>query len=266
MRLSTGIDARTLGDYTYKFSKEAMPAKDDGQNSMGDVGNDRLSFLSRARLAMSHNQIWSAIDALANRHALSVSALARAAGLDATSFNRSKRFSHDGRPRWPSTESLFKVLEATGESFDSFAALFGSGLETKALGADHGRDVVPLLGFAEAGDGGYFDDSGFPAGHGWDAVEVPAASHDQSYALEVSGDSMLPLYRKGDILVVSPGSPLRRHDRVVVRTKAGEVLAKILQRKTASHVELHSLNPSHPDRRLALADIDWMARIVWASQ
>lgn len=216
---------------------------------------------------MSHTQIWSAIDALASRHALSVSALARQAGLDATAFNRSKRFAQDGRPRWPSTESLFKVLDATGEDFDSFARLVsGGGLETKGRPARRISDVVPVIGFAQAGDGGYFDDAGFPSGHGWDAIQVPDLEDDQSYALEVSGDSMLPLYRDGDIIVVSPGAQLRRHDRVVVRTKDGEVLAKILARKTNSHVELQSLNPQHTDRKIALSDIDWMARIVWASQ
>lgn len=216
---------------------------------------------------MSHTQIWSAIDALATRHALSVSALARQAGLDATAFNRSKRFAQDGRPRWPSTESLFKVLDATGENFDSFANLFGGAApETKGRPSHRVSDVVPVIGFAQAGDGGFFDDAGFPAGHGWDAISVPDLGDDQCYALEVSGESMLPLYRDGDIIVVSPNEQIRRHDRVVVRTKSGEVLAKILQRKTNSHVELHSLNNQHPDRKVALSDIDWMARIVWASQ
>lgn len=216
---------------------------------------------------MSHTQIWSAIDALASRHALSVSALAKQAGLDATAFNRSKRFAQDGRPRWPSTESLFKVLDATGENFDSFADLFGgAALETKGRVSRRISDIVPLIGFAQAGDGGFFDDAGFPVGHGWTDISVPDLSDNNSYALEVSGDSMLPLYRDGDRIVISPGAQIRRHDRVVVRTKSGEVLAKILQRQTNSHVELHSLNNEHPDRKIARDDIEWMARIVWASQ
>ena len=69
---------------------------------------------------LSHRAIWDAIDALAERHGFSASGLARVAGLDATAFNRSKRVSKDGRERWPSTESIAKVLEATGESFDQF--------------------------------------------------------------------------------------------------------------------------------------------------
>ncbi|MEM6712531.1 MAG: helix-turn-helix transcriptional regulator [Pseudomonadota bacterium] len=215
---------------------------------------------------MSHIQIWSAIDALADRHDMSVSALARSAGLDATAFNRSKRFSHDGRPRWPSTESLFKVLAATDENFDSFANLMNPRLEIKSVqGLDLGTEV-PLLGFAEAGDGGYFDDAGFPTGHGWDAINVPGLDDEQAYALEVSGDSMLPLYRDGDRLIVSPTAQVRRNDRVVVRTVHGEVLAKVLARQTNAYVELHSLNADHPNRKIPRSEVEWMARIVWASQ
>ncbi len=233
---------------------------------MPKLDHNRFSVLSQEMQTMSHVQIWSAIDALAQRHELSVSALARQAGLDATAFNKSKRFAQDGRPRWPSTESLFKILNATGENFASFARLMSGALETKGLDTPYVGAVVPLIGFAQAGDGGFFDDAGFPTGHGWEAIHVPDLADGQSYALEISGDSMLPLYRDGDVIVVSPGAQIRRQDRVVVRTKDGEVLAKILVRKTSSHVELHSLNEAHPNRKIALPDIDWMARIVWATQ
>ncbi len=63
---------------------------------------------------LTHSSIWSAIDALATEHGLSVSGLARRAGLDPTTFNKSKRISRDGKPRWPSTESVAKILNATG--------------------------------------------------------------------------------------------------------------------------------------------------------
>lgn len=216
---------------------------------------------------MSHEQIWSALDALAERHALSVSALARHAGLDPTAFNRSKRFARDGRPRWPSTESLFKVLTATGEDLNSFAQLFARAApETNGHPATRVSGVVPLIRFTQVCDGGYFDDTGFPVGNGWKAIHMPDFEKNRSYALEVSGNSMLPFYRDGDTLIVSPKAKVRRHDRVVVRTKSGEVLAKTLQRKTTNHVELYSFNTHQPDRKIALCDIDWMARIVWASQ
>jgi len=63
---------------------------------------------------MRHDDIWRAIDTLAAEHGLSPSGLARTAGLDPTSFNLSKRRSTDGKFRWPSTQSLAKILTATG--------------------------------------------------------------------------------------------------------------------------------------------------------
>jgi phage repressor protein C with HTH and peptisase S24 domain len=211
---------------------------------------------------LSHSAIWDAIDSLASRHGFTASGLARLAGLDATAFNKSKRVSKDGRERWPSTESIAKVLEATGEGFDAFIAN-GTYLvpSTRAMGV-----TVPLLGFAQAGAGGFFDSAGFPAGQGWDEVQLPTGSEGGLYALEVTGDSMLPLYRDGDRIVVSPTETVRRGDRVVVKTRSGEVMAKILARQTAKQLELHSLNPEHKPRLVDMNDVEWMARIIWASQ
>jgi phage repressor protein C with HTH and peptisase S24 domain len=126
--------------------------------------------------------------------------------------------------------------------------------------------AVPLLGFAEAGSGGYFDDGGFPVGEGWDEIAFPAVADEHAYALEVSGQSMLPAYRDGDVILVSPSAPIRRGDRVVVRTRSGEVMAKELKRRTAKSIELRSLNAEHTDRTLAAAEVLWIARILWASQ
>jgi phage repressor protein C with HTH and peptisase S24 domain len=213
---------------------------------------------------LSHRDIWAAIDAIADRHGLTASALARQAGLDPTAFNRSKRVSRDGRERWPSTESIAKVLEATGEGFDSFIA--GAAAFVSAPSRPPAGPVLPLLGMAQAGAGGFFDAAGFPAGEGWDAVQMPSGAEPGLYALEVTGDSMLPIYREGDRLVVSRGEQVRRGDRVVVMTRSGEVTAKILARQTARHVELHSANPDYPPRVFDVEEIEWMARIIWASQ
>src|SRR5690606_38344911 len=125
---------------------------------------------------------------------------------------------------------------------------------------------VPLIGFAEAGAAGYFDDAGFPVGKGWEEVTFPAITDEHAYALEVSGDSMKPAYREGDILIVSPSAPVRKGDRVVVKTRKGEVMAKELKKKQAKSIELKSLNSEHRDRTLQMADVEWIARILWASQ
>ena len=213
---------------------------------------------------LTHSAIWDALDALAARHDLSSSGLARLAGLDATAFNKSKRVSKDGRERWPSTESLAKVLEATGESFDQFVSS-GSYLQVGRSGPP-AYTYVPLLGLAQAGSGGFFDSAGHPAGEGWDEVQLPSVASDGTYALEVSGDSMIPLYREGDRVIVSPGPQPRRGDRVVVRTTGGEVMIKVLARDTAKSLELHSVNPAYPPRIIPKNEVEWIARITWASQ
>jgi phage repressor protein C with HTH and peptisase S24 domain len=213
---------------------------------------------SKAPRTLTHDQIWTALDRLAERASLSPSGLAKRAGLDPTTFNKSKRITADGRERWPSTESVSKALAATHSSIDTFVQLIGDSARTV--------QSVPLLGFAQAGAGGNFDDGGFPAGKGWDEVGLPAVNDEHAYALEISGDSMRPAYRDGDVIVVSPGTPIRRGDRVVVKTSDGEVMVKELKRRTAKTLELQSLNPNHVDRTLAAGDVEWIARIVWASQ
>ncbi len=216
---------------------------------------------------LSHDSIWRAIDALAERNQLSPSGLARRAGLDPTSFNKSKRQSPDGRDRWPSTESISKILEATGATIDQFMALLQSGSGALSRSGQPASGI-PLIGFAQAGAGGFFDDGGFPVGQGWDEVEFPVAPQRKTsvYALEVQGDSMLPLYRDGDVLIVDPGAQVRRGDRVVLKSREGEVMAKILARQTPRGVELLSLNPDHPNRSFEVKDVEWIARIIWASQ
>jgi phage repressor protein C with HTH and peptisase S24 domain len=208
---------------------------------------------------LSHGRIWAAIDQLAARHGLSPSGLARRAGLDATTFNPSKRIAAGGRKRWPSTESIAKILEATGERLGQFLAL----VEERRSDARRG---LPLLGSARAGAKGFFEESGFPVGYGWDEIDFPGLTAETAYALRVDGDSMLPLYREGDTLIVSPTATIRPGDRVVVRTREGEVMAKVLGRRTQRTIELRSLNPEHPDRTFRPAEIEWLARIMWASQ
>jgi phage repressor protein C with HTH and peptisase S24 domain len=210
-------------------------------------------------MSLTHNQIWNALDDLAKSAKLTPSGLAKKAGLDPTTFNKSKRITPEGRPRWPSTESVAKSLAATGTKVDTFVKLItGSG---KAAISN-----VPLIGFAEAGAGGYFDDGGFPVGKGWEEIAFPSVTDEHAYALEISGDSMKPAYRDGDVIVVSPAAPVRRGDRVVVKTKDGEVMVKELKRKTSKSVELKSLNAEHRDRTLPMSEVVWVARIVWASQ
>jgi phage repressor protein C with HTH and peptisase S24 domain len=208
---------------------------------------------------LTHAQIWMAIDRLAARSKLSASGLAKRAGLDPTTFNKSKRITPDGRARWPSTESIAKSLAATGVTLDQFVALISDQMHP-------GSSAVPLISFAEAGASGRFDENGFPGGDGWDAIPFPGVDDIHAYAIEITGDSLQPAYRDGTHIIVSPGAPIRRGDRVIVKSRGGEVMVKELKRKTARTLELKPLASGEADRMLTTEEVQWVARVVWASQ
>ncbi|MBP7721349.1 MAG: helix-turn-helix transcriptional regulator [Alphaproteobacteria bacterium] len=213
----------------------------------------------------SHKDIWRGIDRLAASCGYSASGLAKKAGLDPTSFNKSKRLSPDGKPRWPSTESLSKILSVTGATMTDFISLIDADNDNE----NSNLRTIPMVGFAQAGKAGFFDEDGYPSGNGWDEVAFPNAEYQNSksiFALQVSGDSMQPLYRDGDILVISAQERIRKGDRIIVKTKNGEVIAKELIKQSAGKISLKSLNPAFEDRSLTLDEVGWMARILWVSQ
>ncbi|WP_369720580.1 helix-turn-helix transcriptional regulator [Bradyrhizobium sp. LLZ17] len=213
---------------------------------------------AKAQRMLTHDQIWGALDRLAAHAGLSPSGLAKRAGLDPTTFNKSKRITPDGRERWPSTESIAKALAAADCSMESFVRLIGDG-------AGDGR-CVPLLSLAQAGASGAFDESGFPSGKGWSEIALPSAEDSHLFALEISGDALQPAYRNGDVVLVSPGAPIRKGDRVVAKMRAGEVVVATLKRRTAKALELQPLGATPAERSVAASEVAWIARIVWASQ
>jgi len=208
---------------------------------------------------LKHGDVWKAVDRLATAHGLSASGLARKSGLDPTTFNKSKRVTREGKLRWPSTESISKILKATGADLREFIDYIENGEHSTPRN-------VPLIGFAQAGAEGYFDDAGYPTRGGWDEISFPGTTDRHAFALEISGDSMEPVFRDGDIVIVSPEGGVRRGDRVVVKTKGGEVMAKVLKRQSAQRIELSSFNAAHEDREIPLAEVEWIARIIWAAQ
>lgn len=209
---------------------------------------------------LSHERVWAAIDALASRHGMTASGLARKAGLDATSFNKSKRVSPEGRERWPSTESISKILRATGATLEDFLRLVEPSGSLR-------RSMIPMIGMTQASTGKILTDEGQPAGGpGWDEIEFPEFGQEKVFALEVTGDTMAPLYRDGDVLIVSPTASPRKGDRVVVCTTKGEIFAQELKRRSAKTLELAALTADSEEKAIPAEEIAWTARIMWARQ
>lgn len=206
----------------------------------------------------THEQIWRGIDRLAAHAQTSPSGLARRAGLDSTTFNPSKRISADGtKLRWPSTESLTKALSAANLGFADFAAMVSGEGRARSL---------PSLDLADIDRAAAFDSIGLPTGSGWIRVPFPDLGEGEAYALSVEGDAMRPVFRPGDRLIIAPDEKPRAGDRVVVKTRDGEISGWELGQHSVQDLTLKSLNPDRPDRLVKLVEIEWIARIVWASQ
>jgi phage repressor protein C with HTH and peptisase S24 domain len=211
----------------------------------------------------THDEVWRGIDRLARHNGLTASGLARRAGLDPTTFNPSKRITKESKPRWPSTESLAKILTATETPFNAFVAMMS---DEAGAAIEPPSQRMRCIGLEQAGRATLFDEAGFPVGAEWDEIDFPNLDDRHAYALEVHGDEMAPTYRDGDLLIVSPGASIRRHDRVLLKPRNDEMVAGQLLRRTAQRLELAPFAQGREARRFAIGEVGWLARIVWASQ
>lgn len=205
---------------------------------------------------LTHAQIWSAIDALAKRQGLSASSLAKKAGLDPTTFNRSKRQNADGQLRWPSTESIAKVLGATNTSIDDFL-----GLLTQTEWPSR-RVAYRLL---DTGLARVLDSAGKPLHAGWDEIAFPAPADGLVYALEIDTDDYQPVYRRGDVIIVAPEAETRRQDRVLIMDAEGQTTLAILGHAGAGHINYVRLGDQASISR-PRHEIRHVSRVIWASQ
>ncbi|WP_282604256.1 helix-turn-helix transcriptional regulator [Pelagibius sp. Alg239-R121] len=209
---------------------------------------------------LKHDDVWRAIDSLARQYNLSPSGLARQAGLDPTTFNKSKRVTSQGKKRWPSTESIAKILAATGASLAEFVNIIGE----ENAGAIAQR--IPSLDTLQSSKDGYFDHQGAPSEEGWDEILAPHIEDRNAFALEISGSRYEPVYRDGDLIVVSPGASIRRGDRVLIKQHGGGIMICQLVRESARRIELAQVGNSSASTALQNKDVAWMSRIIWASQ
>lgn len=222
--------------------------------------------MARQVRSLTHDWIWGAIDTLARRQGLTSSGLARLAGLDPTAFNRSKRLTSEGRPRWPSTESIAKVLEATGTTLDEFASI--ELMQSLEISFDETADGpmagVSVVGEIRAAAVSGWEPNGPVAG---DAGPEPMAQAGRRrFALAVADASLEPVYSSGNVLVVSEAAEARAGDRVLVKPAGMPVLPRLLVSATPARIELGPLAGDGDRIKLSRQRIDWIARIVLVRQ
>jgi phage repressor protein C with HTH and peptisase S24 domain len=240
---------------------------------------------------LTHAQIWGAIDALAERCMLSPSGLARKAGLDSTTFNRSKRIATDGRLRWPSTESIAKALDATSQTLETFTELLMESAQLHGASAEHFHSALPLATLPLVSCAAlaqmtslshYFNDQGAPITQHvtdehnalWEAMPAPLAqtmyAPSSLWGLEIVGSDYTPIFREGDRLIVSAHATTRRDDRVVLimqdAQKNHQILIGTVLRDTAHRITLQKLDRYLSEHIVDKSHVLMIARIMWASQ
>jgi phage repressor protein C with HTH and peptisase S24 domain len=234
---------------------------------------------------LQHADVWRGIDRLAAKNGLSASGLARRAGLDPTAFNPSKRITREGRPRWPSTESLSKILTVTGEPFVDFVLLTGAssgessnGHNGGAAGFDQpvsggrlvsrsaGTPTIPVIALDRLAAQDSFDSAGMPAGPGWGHLDFANVAGRETFGVEISGGDFDPVYRDGDTLVASRTAEIRRGDRIILGTVVGTALVRKVVRHDADGYHVEPLRQASQPQFLPQDQIRFAARILWVSQ
>lgn len=208
---------------------------------------------------MKQDDVWRGIDLLADNVGVTPARLARMAGLDQAVFSAGRRRRDDGSLRWPSMDSLAKVLKVSGISMGDFVNYMYGDPGTRAA------FKLPCLSLTAAGDPARYDPDGYPTGPDWDRVEFPDLQDPRCFGLVLDSDAYLPLYRRGDMLVCAPGVSVRRGDRVVYRRKDAGIAVGELVRQSPFTVDMASL-AGQDTETIPAQDIDWITRIAWARQ
>lgn len=209
------------------------------------------------KVMFTHQEIWDAIDRLAMNKDLSTSALAKKAGLDATTFNKSKRITASGKLRWPSTESISKILFVTGVSFHEFVDL----TENEKLQPTYNKDSLP-----------YFRDiksiEEFILSGGGDTKQnynlLPEKSQ-KTVCFEITNSSLEPDYKKGQLLILDFDTDYSKDDIILVCNHDKKLFTHKIIQETVETFYTTTLENKNQNE-ISKKDCLWHAKILWYSQ
>ena len=152
----------------------------------------------------------------------------------------------------------FKSLEAIAQALE---------VPLAALTADRSlAEEVPVIAFVSAGPGVEFTDQGYPAGGGMYFLPRPPQFTDPNgFGVEVSGDSMVPKYEDGQVVMVDTRKRPVSGDYAVVGLMNGDKYVK-RYREAGGMVILESVNPLYPPVVVAPHDVRFAYKIVWVKE
>lgn len=203
---------------------------------------------------MKHEIIWEAVDNLAKKNGLSPSGMAKKAGLDPTIFNKSKRILKDGRKRWPSMQSINKLLSLFDISLEEF---YGRRAGPQNL-------YSPIATYSKINLNLVLSNQGLDFSS-WNKMDFNENSAE-TYSLELDTNRFEPIYKYGSIIIITTNSQIRRGDRVIIINRFKEInLYEFLSQKNDS-IEVVNLNKMDNIEILKNDDVRLLHRILWASQ
>src|SRR5574344_1317736 len=203
---------------------------------------------------MKYEQIWNAVDKLAQANNLTPSGLAKKAGLDATTFNKSKRLRPDGNKRWPSLDSLNKITEVCNISFEEFCNL-GTGKNSL------NSSSIPYCKFSSLNNVAIKNSR--IESKDWNRIRFPEKNNN-FIAIELDFGDFEPIYKKNSTIIIAQNSEIRKGDRIVVFLDDGRILIQEFIRRTANALEVSDLLNPKFESIIAIPNIKLVNRVVWA--
>ena len=182
---------------------------------------------------------------------ISQQALADACGWS----SQSRIGNYESDLREPSLADLLLIAPALGVSIAELAGDDGPADQAQPQPIGHARGgTVPVVGHAQLGVHGYFEEIDFPVGHG-DGYLVIHSDDPNAYGLRVSGDSMHPRIKNGEYVLIEPNKPFHAGDEVMVRTLDGQAMIKEFIYLRDGMYRFDSVNQNHPPLHIAQGQV-----------
>lgn len=205
---------------------------------------------------MKYTQIWNAVDKLAKINGLSPSGLAKKAGLDSTTFNKSKRIRPDGKKRWPSLESINKITSVCNISFDDFYRLAS---DDDSIKEETNQNIIPLFEFSK------LSKRNSPSSESEATIRFPEIIGNM-FAVEIDSKIMQNIYDEGSVIIVADNAEIRRTDKVLITHKDGSVSLGKFTNRTASTLKIEDFCNNGLETSVKISSIASIGRILWVSQ
>ena len=204
---------------------------------------------------MNYNEIWEAVDKLARINGLTPSGLAKKAGLDPTTFNKSKRIRPDGKKRWPSLDSINKITSVCHMSFEDFYHILD---ETGEFEGIRGQSLIPIYNFSDLGQDSFSEKNA-------SYINFPNIDSDM-YAVLINKKNTKTIYPLNSVLILSPKAPIKKGNKILITLKITKetIVGEFINRINGG-IKVIDLN-SQEKITLNVNEIEKIARIMWVSQ